>query len=124
MSPPEVQIHIVGLECFGRHGVYAEERELGQRFVVDATIDLSVCRGAESDDIADTIDYAGLTERIAAIIEGPPVALLEHLAHLIALEILTAPTVAHVAVTVHKPHVALPRVVTETAVTVRLARSE
>lgn len=123
MSPPEVQIHIVGLECFGRHGVLPAEQELGQRFVVDATIDLSVCRGAESDELADTIDYARLSEDIAAIVEGPPVKLLEHLAHLIAVEILRAPTAARATVTVHKPHVALQRVVSEAAVTVALTRS-
>ena len=33
------QIRIRGLECYARHGVYEEEKKLGQRFLVDAVLD-------------------------------------------------------------------------------------
>lgn len=122
MSAPAVQIHIRGLECFGRHGAFPAEQELGQRFVVDVTVDLAECPATETDDLADTIDYAALADEVAAIVEGPPVALLEHLARRIADRALASPLATAVAVTVHKPHVALPRPLTETAVTLRLAR--
>ncbi len=50
---------------------------------------------------------------------GRPVALLERLAGMIADRVLAEPHVAEVAVTVRKPHVAIPHTVRETAVTLR-----
>ena len=73
-------VRVTGLEAFGRHGVFAAETELGQRFVVDLTITLAHARAAASDDLADTVDYATLAADVAGIVGGEPVALLEHLA--------------------------------------------
>ena len=47
----------------GYHGVLAEEKSLGQKFVLDVT--MSACHRAAgaSDDIADTVDYARAFDR-------------------------------------------------------------
>lgn len=121
MSPDRLQVAIRGLEAFGRHGVLPAEAELGQRFVVDLEIELDDARSARSDDLADTVDYAALADAVAAIVAGPPVALLERLAGMIADRALAEPGARSVAVTVRKPHVALPHPVRETAVTLRRA---
>ncbi|MEQ8835097.1 MAG: dihydroneopterin aldolase [Miltoncostaeaceae bacterium] len=121
-DPGSLQVHLSGLEVFGRHGVLAAETELGQRFVVDLAITLEHARASLSDDLADTVDYAVLAGEVAAIVAGPPVALLEHLAGLIADRVLAEPHAAAVRVTVRKPHVALPHTVAETAVTLERAR--
>lgn len=112
-----VVVRINGLEVFGRHGVLPAETALGQRFVVDVAATLNDCPGAYDDDLAGTLDYAALTGRVADVVAGEPVRLLEHLAHRIADLVLGEPRVASVEVTVRKPHVALPFVVRETAVT-------
>jgi 7,8-dihydroneopterin aldolase/epimerase/oxygenase len=112
------RVAIVGLEVFGRHGALPAERELGQRFVVDVALDLPDCDGVASDDLADTVDYAALAASVAEIVAGPPVALLERLAELIAQRALAEPRAGSVEVTVRKPHVALPHRVEETRVTV------
>lgn len=121
-DPDSLQVHLSGLEVFGRHGVLAAETELGQRFVVDLLITLEDQRASLSDDLADTVDYAVLAGEVAAIVAGPPVALLEHLAGLIADRVLAEPHAAAVRVTVRKPHVALPQAVAETAVTLSRTR--
>lgn len=113
----ELTVRIRGLEAYGRHGVYAPERELGQRFVIDIDIRLSDARSAETDDLALTVDYGTLAGAVAGIVGGEPVQLLERLASLIADRVLAEPRARYVEVTVRKPHVALPQVVTETAVT-------
>ena len=113
----ELTVRIRGLEAHGRHGVYAPERELGQRFVIDIDIRLSDARSAETDDLALTVDYGTLAAAVAEIVGGEPVQLLERLASLIADRVLAEPRARYVEVTVRKPHVALPQVVTETAVT-------
>lgn len=112
------RVTIAGLEVFGRHGALPAERELGQRFVVDVSVDLPDCPGTASDDLADTVDYAALADAVAGIVAGPPVALLERLAQLIAERALAEPRVGAAEVTVRKPHVALPHRVSETRVTV------
>jgi len=112
------RVALRGLEAFGRHGALPAERELGQRFVVDVALDLPDCPAAETDDLADTVDYGELAGAVAAIVEGPPVALLERLAGLIAERALADPRVETAEVTVRKPHVALPQPVTEASVTV------
>ncbi len=119
MSEDRLEVSLTGLEAFGRHGVLAAETELGQRFVVDITIELAGSAATLSDDLADTVDYAALADAVVAIVAGPHVALLERLAGLIADRALAAPGAAAVTVTVRKPHVALPHTVRESAVTLR-----
>jgi dihydroneopterin aldolase len=122
MSGDRITVSVRGLEVFGRHGVFDAERELGQRFVVDLDIALGDPRAAITDDLADTVDYAALADAVAGIVGGAPVALLEHLAALIADRVLAEPHAETVTVTVHKPHVAIPHTVGETAVTLTRSR--
>lgn len=119
-----ITITVRGLEVHGRHGVYPPERALGQRFVVDLDIDLAHARAALSDALEDTVDYAALSDAVAAIVAGPPVALLEHLAARIADRVLEEPHAAAVTVTLHKPHVAIPHALTDVAVRLRRRRPE
>lgn len=121
MSEDRLTVSLTGLEAFGRHGVLAAETELGQRFVVDVEIALEGSVASLSDDLGDTIDYAALADAVAAIVGGPPVALLERLAGLIADRALAEPGAREVVVTVRKPHVAIPHAVRESAVTLRRA---
>ena len=112
-------VSIIGLDVPGRHGVYPQERELGQRFVVDVVMELDSCPATATDAIADTVDYAAVSEAVAAIVAGPPVQLLEHLAQRIAERVLAERHVDAVEVTVRKPHVAIAHTLQETSVTIR-----
>ncbi len=114
---------IRGLEVFGRHGVFAAERELGQRFIVDLEMELSACPGSLTDDLESTVDYASLTTAVVEIVAGEPVALLERLAAMIADRVMAEPLVAAVTIDVRKPHVALAHVLEETAVRLRRERA-
>ena len=64
------EITLTGVRAFGRHGVYDEERRDGQQFVVDATLYVGTRRAAETDDVADTIHYGEVAERIVATLDG------------------------------------------------------
>ena len=110
-------IVLTGIVGRGHHGVYAFERDEGQDFVVDvvATMDLSVA--AESDDLAETIDYSALATAVVADIERDPVNLIEKLADRIARTCLRDPRISTVTVTVHKPQAPMPVRVGDVAVT-------
>ena len=118
------EITLTGLRVFGRHGVYEDERRVGQHFVVGATMYVSTAAAAESDDVGDTVHYGEVAERIAAIVAGEPVNLLEALAERIADALLGYSGVRMVAVTVHKPDAPIDLQFADVAVTIRRARRD
>ena len=116
------EITLTGLRVFGRHGVYDEERRVGQDFVVDVTLRLDTRRAAATDDVAGTVHYGELAEQIAAIVSGEPVDLLETLAARIADQVLAAELVDSVRVAVHKPYASIPQSFGDVSVTIERAR--
>jgi dihydroneopterin aldolase len=69
-------------------GIYAWEREVPQSVRFDLEIGLRDARAAQSDAIADTIDYAKVVERIEASLQENKIQLLEKLAEHIAALIM------------------------------------
>jgi dihydroneopterin aldolase len=116
------RIVLTGLRARGRHGVYDFEREQGQDFLVDVTLELDLGRAAASDDVADTVHYGELAERLVAVVTGEPVNLIETLAGHLAEVCLADPRVAAAVVTVHKPQAPIPHDFTDVAVTLRRQR--
>lgn len=113
------EIALTGLRVFGHHGVFGHERRDGQEFIVDARLYVDTAAAATSDDVADTVHYGEVAERIAAIVAGEPVNLLETLAQRIADAVLTFAGVRMVAVTVHKPQAPIPLTFSDVSVTIR-----
>ncbi len=97
------RIEIRGLRAVGHHGVFDHERADGQEFVVDLVLDVDTRSAAACDDLAATVDYGTLAERVYAVITGEPVNLIETLAARIADCCLAQPSVAAAQVAVHKP---------------------
>ncbi len=118
----DVVVRIRGLEVGGRHGVHDAERVLGQRFVVDIDMVLADDRASHTDDLAHTVDYALISDEVAGIVSGEPVALLERLCRMIADRVLAEPIVQAVTVTVAKPHVAISHVLDDVSVSLHLER--
>ena len=116
------RISLTGLRVRGFHGVFEHERRDGQDFVIDAVLEVSTAAAASSDDLADTIDYGDLAQRLAAVVAGEPVNLLETLAARLADECLRAPRVDAATVTVHKPQAPIPLTFADVAVTIRRER--
>ncbi|MDA4895647.1 dihydroneopterin aldolase [Microbacterium resistens] len=121
---PLDEIVLTGLTVFGRHGVYDHERADGQEFTIDLRLRLSLREAAASDDVADTVHYGELAERVAAVVAGEPVDLIETLAARIADVALADPRVRSAQVTVHKPHAPIPLSFQDVAVTITRGRPE
>jgi len=96
-------IQVRGIRAFGHHGVLPEERRAGQTFVVDLDVELDLSAAAASDALHDTVDYAGLAARTAALVESDPVDLIETVAARVAAMVLEDSRVDGVTVTLHKP---------------------
>lgn len=113
------RITLTGLRVRGFHGVFPEERRDGQDFLVDAVLTVDVRAAAAADDLALTVDYGALAERLAAVVEGEPCDLIETLAERLAAVCLAPDGVSAVEVTVHKPSAPIRRAFADVAVTVR-----
>lgn len=116
------EILLTGLKVFGHHGVFDFERRDGQEFTIDLRLGLPLKDAAASDDVADTVHYGELADRMAAIVAGEPVNLIETLAQRIADAVLEDERVKVVTVTVHKPHAPIQQTFADVAVTVHRGR--
>lgn len=98
------QIAITGIKAHGFHGVFPEERRVGQDFIVDVLLFLDLNSAGESDDLTKTVDYSKVAELVVAQIKGEPLNLIEALAMRIIKHVLSDfPLVQKVKVVVHKP---------------------
>ena len=112
------RIVLRGVRGTGYHGVLPEERRRGQPFVVDVTLELDTASAAASDDVADTVHYGELAQRVLAVVEGEPVNLLETLCQRLADVCLADGRVQSAEVTVHKPEAPVGVPFDDVAVTV------
>ena len=92
-------INITGLSATGFHGVFPEERRNGQLFIVD--VELGVRLETRSDELSDTVDYAGIADRC-----------------------LSNSLVQQVRVTVHKPQAPVPHELSDLSVTITRSSHE
>ena len=116
------RISLTGLRAYGYHGVLPAEREHGQEFVADAVLWFDTSPAAAADDLSLTVDYGALAGRLAEIISGEPVALIETLAQRLAAACLTDERVQHAEITVHKPDAPVGVPVRDVSVTIRRSR--
>ncbi len=93
-----------GLQFFGRHGVFAEEKAMGQKFIIDVELSLDLRKAGTADDISQTPNYADLYAIVKNITTQRTFNLIEALAEAIAQEILSIYRVDRVRVRIRKPH--------------------
>ncbi len=72
-------ISLNGLRFFARHGVLPQERETGGEFLVSVRAKYPLDKALESDNVADTLNYAEIFEIINKEMQKPS-CLLEHVA--------------------------------------------
>jgi dihydroneopterin aldolase len=117
------RISLHGLRVFARHGVHDAERRDGQEFVIDAVLWLDTRTAALRDDLARTVDYGALADRLARVAGDPPVQLIETLAQRLVAACLSEHLVEEAEITVHKPHAPINHPFDDVTVTIRRARS-
>ena len=98
-----VLVEIQGYELQGRHGVNDDEREQGQIFLFDVTLELDE---PSDDSVTATIDYREVREVVRATSEAHAYRLLESLAAAVADAVGSRFEPRSVTVRVRKPGVA------------------
>ncbi|MDO4929340.1 MAG: dihydroneopterin aldolase [Corynebacterium sp.] len=106
---PHDHIELTGLEVYGYHGVFAEEKATGQPFIVDIICWVDMAAAAASDDVANTVHYGELAELIHGIVAGPSKDLIETVAVAAAEAALAQfPLLEAITVRLHKPKAPIP----------------
>jgi FolB domain-containing protein len=101
MSPDRIEIKDLRLHCI--IGTNEEERHQAQDVLLNLTLFTDTRRAGQTDDLADTVNYQTLTERLAEHVERSHYFLLEALAASIAHLCLAEAGVERVIVQVEKP---------------------
>jgi 7,8-dihydroneopterin aldolase/epimerase/oxygenase len=115
---PQDVLSVLGIECYGHHGVFDFEKREGQTFVIDLSLGVETARAAASDDLHDTVDYGSLVASVKAVVEKDPVDLIETLAQRIADVCLLDARVQWARVTVHKPDAPIDATFSDVALTI------
>ncbi|OCA91584.1 dihydroneopterin aldolase [Pseudobacillus wudalianchiensis] len=103
------KIYVTGMEFYGYHGVFPEENKLGQRFRVDAVLDVSLQKAGQSDDLEDSVNYGEIYKVCKEIVENRTFNLLEAVAEHISFALLESfPKVAACTIKVIKPDPPIP----------------
>lgn len=116
------QIRLEGIEVFAHHGVLPHERELGQTFLIDVTVDTDLSDAAAHDDLSTTIDYGSLATRIHHLVSSERWDLIETVAARVADLVMEHPSAEAAEVVVSKPRAPFSVPVGSVSVVVRRHR--
>ncbi len=73
-------VELENMEFFARHGCFEEERVIGNRFIVNLSMEVDVEKPAKSDSLSDALNYQQAYLLVKQEMEQPS-NLLEHVAN-------------------------------------------
>jgi dihydroneopterin aldolase len=97
------RIFLRGLEVECIIGFIEWERRIKQKVVLDIELPVDCIRAAQSDDVADTLDYKRVAKRVIAFVETSEFKLVETLAQRLAMVVLGEFGIDWVRVSINKP---------------------
>lgn len=116
------RIDLKGIEVYAKHGVLESEQQKAQVFRVDVTAFLDLAGPGRTDDLSDTLDYAGLAMEVREVVGSESHRLIETVATRVSDAVMSHPRVARSIVTIHKPDAPIDLVFEDVSVTVERAR--
>ena len=102
-------IHLSKIECFGKHGIYDNEKDNDQKFLIDIYIKI---QDFSEDNIVNSVNYEEVVDLVIKIVEHESFDLIESLSKNIVKQIITRYQKSNVIIneiraTVHKPNTIL-----------------
>lgn len=77
------KIILKGCRFYAYHGVFSEEKALGQIFTVDLDLSLDLTAASKTDKLEDTVNYGQVFSVLKTCVENSQYALIERLAGVI-----------------------------------------
>ena len=102
-------IYLSKIVCFGKHGIYDNEKDNDQKFLIDIYIKI---QDFSEDNIGNTVNYEEVVDLVIKIVEHESFDLIESLSKNIVKQIITRYQKSNVIIneiraTVHKPNTIL-----------------
>ena len=95
-------LRISAIRAWGHTGFFDAEQELGQWFEVDLEIQLDLSRTGDDDELAHTLNYAAVIERVKGLVESSRFRTIERLNTRLCDAVLAFPEVREVRSTLTK----------------------
>ncbi|MEG1256733.1 2-amino-4-hydroxy-6-hydroxymethyldihydropteridine diphosphokinase [Clostridium sp.] len=98
------KIYLKNVEIFANHGVFTEEKTLGQKFILDLELTLSLEEAGKTGDLNKSVHYGELCHGIEKVFTEKSYDLIEMAAEKVAeFTLVNYPIVENVKVTLKKP---------------------
>lgn len=97
------KVFIKGLSIQTTIGFFAWEKEIKQTLVIDLAMGWDTSKAAENDELAKTLDYADISEKIAEFANQNPVDLIETLAERMATFLMDTYQIPWLKLSIGKP---------------------
>lgn len=114
-------IDVKGIKAYGKHGVYREEKEKEQLFIIDVKLLINQNKeptnNIDRDNLNKTINYEKVIETVINLVKQESFSLIETIAFSI-IEKLRDEKIKEISVTVHKPDTKLSKLTDDISVTV------
>ena len=99
------RINVQNIPVYCSIGCGREERETGQKLLIDISLDIDSSNVSLSDNVKDTMSYVDIYSMIQKICQLKPRNLIEKLAEDISSSLLSNPLSKSVIVKIRKPHI-------------------
>ena len=96
-------VFITGLQATSVIGCYDWERDIRQTLVIDLELKADFTQAAQTDALADALDYAAISRRVIDLCDESRFQLLEALAEHLAAIVLAEFSVGSLRMTITKP---------------------
>jgi 7,8-dihydroneopterin aldolase/epimerase/oxygenase len=120
---PTDTIFLEGIDVYAFGGVSESEREVGQRYRLDISLELDLRRAGVTDSLADSVSYARAYEIATGIMQSRTFNLVESQAEAIASAILEETRADAVMIRLRKLMPPLPGAVAAAGVEIRRTRA-
>ena len=124
LQPMDDAIRISGIRGYGYTGFFDAEQSLGQWFEVDLRVSVDLSRCGEDDQLAHTLNYAEVVQRVKGLLETSRFRTIERLATVICEAVLAFASVRWVEARLTKVAAPIPGFDGRIAVEMRRSREE
>lgn len=119
------KVYLNNVEIFGNHGVFKEEKVLGQKFILSLELTLDFTAAAKNGDLSKSVHYGELCHKVEKIFQEKSYDLIETVVYKVAYYILNEyKMVQEVKVLLKKPWAPIGRHLEYAAVEAIVKRSK
>ena len=116
-----LKIQVDGINVYGTHGIYDQEKKDGQNFRIDLLIELKEnilnFENYKSESFENTINYENLVDEVINVSDSNSFDLIETFAYEILNSLRKYNNISKATVTIHKPNSPLKELVEDISVT-------